>query len=336
MVESERTGAMFLGPGIGPVSLRDASAPGMSLEGHLPGLRALQPGGADVAARLADCDADGVDAEILYPTCGLFFFGTSDADYRRACISVYNDWLGEFCAQAPTRLFGLAMLDADDPAWAAEELARGRAMGFVGGVIPGRPPAGHYGEERFHVLWKTASELGMPISIHAFSDREATDRLGSGISVVDLMHQVHQMQRTLALFVLAGVLPLFPGLRLVSSEFDAGWVPHFLERLDRLAARHAVGPDDQPPSHHVRTQVAFGFQCDHTAIELRSQFGPHALLWGSDYPHVSSFWPHSREVLDELLVGVPASERAAITGGNAIALYGLPRMSPRRQPTSLR
>jgi predicted TIM-barrel fold metal-dependent hydrolase len=150
------------------------------------------------------------------------------------------------------------------------------------------------------------------------------------------MHQVHQMQRTLALFTLAGVLPAFPGLRLVSSEFDAGWVPHFLERLDRLAARHAVGSDDHAPSHYVRTQVAFGFQCDHTAIELRSRFGPHSLLWGSDYPHVSSFWPRSRQVLDELLGGVPADERAAITGGNAIALYGLPRISARGQATSLR
>ena len=63
----------------------------------------------DGAARLADMEADGVDAEILFPpqrTVG-HFLGDEDDDFVRAGIDAYNEFLWEeFSAPDRTRLVG--------------------------------------------------------------------------------------------------------------------------------------------------------------------------------------------------------------------------------------
>jgi predicted TIM-barrel fold metal-dependent hydrolase len=49
--------------------------------------------------------------------------------------------------------------------------------------------------------------------------------------------------------------------------------------------------------------------------------GVDTLLWGSDYPHAESTFPRSREIVERILQGVPAVEKALIAGGNTARLY---------------
>ena len=44
-------------------------------------------------------------------------------------------------------------------------------------------------------------------------------------------------------------------------------------------------------------------------------------MWGSDYPHTESTFPRSREILDQILEGIPEEEQAKIAGGNTAKLY---------------
>jgi predicted TIM-barrel fold metal-dependent hydrolase len=64
------------------------------------------------------------------------------------------------------------------------------------------------------------------------------------------------------------------------------------------------------------------FQEDDIGIRLRDIIGVDGLMWGSDYPHSESTFPKSREILDRILDGVPADEKAKIVGANAARLYG--------------
>jgi len=317
MVTSPERGLVLVGLGMGAVTVNDASAPDTKLASHRVDFASMQKGGYDPDVRVADMDLDGVDAEILYPTVCLLLYTAPDADYRRACVRVYNDWLAEFCSARPERLYGVALLDVEDPGWAVEEMRRAKEAGMVGCMVPGRPPDGDYHETRFDPLWEAASASQLPVSVHAFTDRT---RKPSGPSM--FMDPIHQIQRTLVLLAQSGVFTRHPRLRVVVSEFDAGWVPHFFERFDSIVERRG---DDEAgrPSDVLRRHVHFGFQVDRVAVALREWIGTETLLWGSDYPHVSSFWPRSLEVLDELLAGVPDADRAAITGGNAVGLYGL-------------
>src|SRR5262245_46659633 len=102
---------------------------------------ALQ-GGWDPAARLADQDLDGVEAEILHATLCFRLFWLQDAALQRACFTAYNDWLAEFCTYAPKRLIGVPCISLYDSDLAMEELQRTAKLGLRGAMIWLSPPAG--------------------------------------------------------------------------------------------------------------------------------------------------------------------------------------------------
>jgi hypothetical protein len=43
------------------------------------------------------------------------------------------------------------------------------------------------------------------------------------------------------------------------------------------------------------------------------------MMWGSDYPHSESTFPKSRQILAEILAGVPEDEQAKIAAANTAA-----------------
>ena len=48
------------------------------------------------------------------------------------------------------------------------------------------------------------------------------------------------------------------------------------------------------------------------------------MLWGNDYPHGDSVFPHSQQVLSEILDECTPEERWQMTVGNVVKLYNLP------------
>ena len=47
------------------------------------------------------------------------------------------------------------------------------------------------------------------------------------------------------------------------------------------------------------------------------------MLWGSDFPHVVTRWPHSLAVLDSQMEGVAAEERHRMVAANAVEFFRL-------------
>jgi predicted TIM-barrel fold metal-dependent hydrolase len=45
------------------------------------------------------------------------------------------------------------------------------------------------------------------------------------------------------------------------------------------------------------------------------------MMWGSDYPHSESTFPQSRQILAEILEGVPDDEQTKIAAGNTARVY---------------
>jgi len=89
------------------------------------------PGGAqDKNKRVSEMAADGVSAEVLYPTHGLKCLSLDDHELEKASCQVYNDWLIDYCGAAPDRLIGIAMLSMYDGDGAVEELERCRKAGM--------------------------------------------------------------------------------------------------------------------------------------------------------------------------------------------------------------
>jgi predicted TIM-barrel fold metal-dependent hydrolase len=334
MVEHPAHGHLFVIDGLHPFPIGLVGAAGKpSSELRLLGSRAdeLRSGGWDPAARLEDMDADGIAAEVLYPSVGMNLARSKEREYQLACIQAYNDWLVEFSEAGKGRLVGLAMIPVVDIGDAVAEIDRASANGLRGAMIPGGPPEGHYAEARFDPMWTAFEERGWPVSFHILTGggSGADPTLGSGLQMMTVMSIVHSMQLTLALLIFGGVFDRHPALRVVSAEHDAGWVAHFANRIDQMYDRHHnwLGRGGEPigraPSDYLLDNCWYTFQKDPVAVETRHRAGISRLMWASDYPHSDSTWPHSRKVIERDFSGVPDDEVAAIVGGNAAALYGV-------------
>jgi predicted TIM-barrel fold metal-dependent hydrolase len=58
-------------------------------------------------------------------------------------------------------------------------------------------------------------------------------------------------------------------------------------------------------------------------IEMRDYIGVDRILWESDFPHITSTYPHSWDAVEHSLAGVSPADREKILYGNAARLYRL-------------
>ncbi|MBM3346205.1 MAG: amidohydrolase [Betaproteobacteria bacterium] len=283
----------------------------------------VRPGGYDPAAHLAENLEDGIHGSVLYPTVGLLLFGVRDLALLHAICRAYNDWLAAFCRHDPSRLKGVAMIPLDDLEFSINELERCRRMDLAGAMISCAPlPDQRYGsaQDRF---WSAAQSLDVPLSLHIATDRSGADFSEAGISNAD-----HSVRQSLADLIFTGVLHRYPKLRIGVVEYELAWIPFFLDRMDYTFTQRAARPGwsrerlRELPSHYFRQNVFVSFQEDALGIRDRGLIGLEGLMFGSDYPHTESTFPRSRQILGELLAGVPSDEHARLTWGNCARLYG--------------
>jgi predicted TIM-barrel fold metal-dependent hydrolase len=107
----------------------------------------------DSSRRLAELEADGVVAEVLFPNTIPPFFpktslvhqppGASDGDLERrwAGLRAHNRWMADFCADAPGRRAGICQIMLHDVEGSVAEIRWAAEAGLTGGVLlPGAPP----------------------------------------------------------------------------------------------------------------------------------------------------------------------------------------------------
>ncbi|MBW2422089.1 MAG: amidohydrolase [Deltaproteobacteria bacterium] len=290
----------------------------------------------DPGAFLTENERDGIWGSVIYPTQGLVLYSIPDEEIVSKAFRIYNDWVAEFCSHDPARLKGLAMINLDDPKEAVAELQRCRKRGLVGALVTIRPPDWQpYRSDVFEDLWAAAVDLEMPLSLHVATDRADPRTDAYRLSVQEVPPSVfinkdYQIRAALCDLIFSKVFERFPDLRIGSIEHEICWIPFFLAQMDytytdrppRGSEWHRFADPDLRPSDFFRKNCFVSFQEDPTGIRLRDIVGTEALLFGSDYPHTESTFPRTRELLAEMLKGVPADEVRQIVAGNAAALYG--------------
>ena len=292
-------------------------------------------GGWDPAERLKDMALDGVEAEVIYTTLGFRQFWFTDAALQQACFRAYNDWLAEYCAYAPKRLAGLALISLYDIDAAIRELRRCRQMGLKGAMIWASPPEDRpYSDLLYDPFWAAAQDLNMPLSLHAITgmgpESQATRAMGREIQRMDrylrAVTGADEVKRSLTVFIFSGVLERFSGLKLVSAENNVGWLPFVIQRWDQAqeSSRYMhPTPLKLKPSEYFHRQVSATFIDDSVGVENRHQIGIDNIMWSSDYPHTASTWPQSQEVIARDFKDVPAAEKWKIVRENVTQLYEL-------------
>ena len=322
--------------------LSAAGRSGEALKQHFAfGYEAVRPSGWDPVERIKDQDVDGVRAEVLYTSLGMPLFGLKDAELQLHCFKVYNDWLSEFCAYNRKRLVGIALISLEDIGQAVRELERCARLGLRGASIAGYAPEERpYSSREYEPFWAAAQDLGMPVSLHVItaSGRSPhgiaskqigqSDKDAPGIGTVGgYMFMTADVQQSLFVIVLSGVLERFPKLKLVSAENDTGWIPHFMYRMDHAYEKYGklggIHDFELKPSDYLRRQLWATFQDDPTATVTYQFFGADRFMWANDFPHSDSTWPHSQEVIRRDFASVPEEVRRKIVCDNAAKLYGI-------------
>ena len=120
--------------------------------------------------RLADQDLDGVQAEVLYGVLGSSA-RLNDGEAAIQMLRIYNDWLHDFCKQAPDRLIGLANVPSHDMDAAVAEMKRAAARGVRGVDVANRPDMIPLYDEFYEPLWQAAEETGIPVHFHTIGGR---------------------------------------------------------------------------------------------------------------------------------------------------------------------
>ena len=292
----------------------------------------LHRSGWDPTYRIEDQDRDGIAGEVLYASVGMVLCNHPDFEYKDACFHAYNRWLQEYCGGAPSRLFGLAQTAVKDVDSAISDVKKAREMGFVGMMMPGNPQSEDYDHPQYDALWECAADLGMPICFHILtskgSDINTVFEGARGNKINGFMNIIRGIQDIIGMLVLGGVFDRHPSLKMVCAEGDAGWLPHYMYRLDHAYERHGfhIGTRelDRPPSEFIRENIYFTFQDDWIAFKNTGEMNSERLIWANDFPHSDSTWPLSQDLLQEHTKSLTKIEREAILRENVKELFGLP------------
>lgn len=307
-------------------------------ERRAPLYQGARASGWDPSERLKDQDIDGVCAEVLYPSLGLVLFSMTDLELQRASFRAYNAWLAEFVSADPKRMHGIAMVSLEDMADAVDTLEAAHALGLKGAMVCAEPPDDRpFHSDVYDPFWEAAEALGMPVSLHVVTSarRNSSDRGVGGLFeqdpnrrkytyMIGFTNVQHLIQRSLTALLLGGTFQRFPGLKVVSAEFDIGWFPHFMYRIDHAFEKYRELYRlelDLAPSDYVKRNVWATFQDDPIGPQFAESYGRDRFMWASDFPHSDSTWPHSRQIIARDLDVLGPATRANIAYRNAASLY---------------
>jgi predicted TIM-barrel fold metal-dependent hydrolase len=282
-------------------------------------------GAIDPHRRLRDMDTEGIDVAVLYGTASLGFWGIGDRDLARVSCRAYDDWLAGYCAADPARLKGTPALPLGSLDDALAEARRAvTELGFVSLTVPCCVGDRNLDDPAFDPLWRLATELDVPVGVHAGGPRFAHRRFVDSYAILHALEFPFDIMFAAATLVCGGVLERHEHLRVLLLEAGAGWGPYLFDRLDEhYEKRPQEMPSiTKPPSEYL-TDGRLVVSCEaekHLAHALDG-LGDHSVVFASDYPHWDAEFPDSVRSISER-GDLDAAQKAAVLGGNAARIYG--------------
>lgn len=293
----------------------------------------MRPGCYDVHERIKDMNAGGVLASMCFPSfpafSGRLFAAADDKDLALAVLQAYNDWhVDEWCAAYPGRFIPMGLVPLWDPHLAAAEVSRLAAKGVRSITFTENPatlgyPSFH--SDHWDPLWTACCDHGVVVSIHLGSSGKLA--VTAPDAPVDVMITLQPMNicQAAADLLWSRVLKEFPQIRIALSEGGTGWIPYFLDRLDRTYEMHHLWTGQnfggRLPSEVFRDHFLTCFIADPVGIQLRHMIGIDNIAWECDYPHSDSSWPKAPEELAGVAAGVSDDDLDRITHLNAMRWY---------------
>jgi predicted TIM-barrel fold metal-dependent hydrolase len=289
----------------------------------------------DLDARVRDMDTDGVWASVLIPSITFGFAAQKLSMIKNpqaalASVRAYNDYLYEevkgghpdrfVCSQAPW---------LRNPAEGAAEIRRNAARGFTAMLFPENPE--RFGFPSIHTrewdpMFHACQETGTVLNIH----------LGTGLGAMSVSSDSPLPVGKAAFivnpavsaidWVFSGIMLRFPQLKVSFTEGGIDFVPLVYGRLATLFDDTLDGywDADITPAEVFLRNFWFAALFDVGAYQFIDTHCPTHGMVETDYPHVDTVWPHSREHLERRVAGLPEEARTRFLYANAAELYRHP------------
>jgi predicted TIM-barrel fold metal-dependent hydrolase len=287
------------------------------------------PGARDVKLRIQDLDGEGIWAEVMFQSIGLWCSLIEDPQLIRDAARAENEWLAsEIQAFAPDRLVPAALMPMLHVHDAVAELQHAAEVGLHLVSLPtGKPPGTEdWNHQSWDPLWAAAEEAGMVVAFHIGTDGgdQAARFRGRGGAILNYVETTYGGQYAAMKLVTAGVFERHPGLKVLISEGGATWVPFVGDRMNEAYRQHGMFVRPQLaklPKEYLYSNVYASFQHDETAPAAMWAMGYRNALWGSDYPHLEGTYGHTQKTLHELFDDVSPEVRQRITRGSFEELF---------------
>ncbi|WP_436792104.1 amidohydrolase family protein, partial [Yinghuangia sp. YIM S10712] len=182
-------------------------------------------------------------------------------------------------------------------------------------------------DEYWNPLWKACCDTNTVVSIHIGSSGRLTIPAVDSPPDVMITLQPMNIVSAAADLLWSRVIKDFPDIKIALSEGGTGWIPYFLERVDRTYDMHSTWTmqdfGGKLPSEVFREHFLTCFISDPLGVKLRHEIGIDNITWECDYPHSDSMWPNAPEELwaDFQAAGVPDEEINKMTFENAMRWY---------------
>jgi len=283
--------------------------------------------------------SEGIVAECLFPTIGLYVWMLEDPRGGEASCQVYNDWIYDTLQRKSGRFCCAGLIPTWTPEQAPAEVERIAEMGLRAIMLPSHTDIA-WNHRAWDPLWDVIDSTGLPVVMHQGTGFDTIWYRGPGATVANLVSTETIGPRVATLLATSGVLERHPNLHVVFVEFNTGWLAWVEELMDyydlvfreydviREAERTKpmVYPDlSHPPSWYVKHQCHATFQIDKVGLRNVPMSGDASLMWGHDYPHEEGTYPHSKKLVDEQAALLSLEQARRIFRENALEIFRFDR-----------
>jgi aminocarboxymuconate-semialdehyde decarboxylase len=275
----------------------------------------------DLAARLADLDANGVELQLISPTPIMLTYW-SEPGSGLAYMRAVNDSLAAQVAAAVGRLAGLATVPLQDVGLAVSELRRAvEELGLVGAEIGTKIAERELDDPELAPFFDAAEELDAVLFVHPLDGGGNAIRRGGQPYNFGLGMLTDTAMAATAL-ICGGVLARHPRLRIGFSH-GGGTLPWAAPRLRMAAASMSKPPlrpstfDELVGAMWVDTLV---FDPEQLRLLVR-RFGTGHVMVGTDYPFIPGQLEGARQFIDAAVKAgaLKPAEASAVLSANAAA-----------------
>ena len=284
--------------------------------------RAVEANLWDDAARLADMYRTGVDVQVL-STVPVLFAYSAQAEHALQLARALNDDIAARCARWPRRFVGLGTVPLQDPALAARELERCRAIGLRGVEIGSHVGCWELDDPALDTFWAAAAQLEMAVFVHPWDMMGVAEGRLRRHWLPWLVSMPAETSAAICSVLMGGVLARWPTLRLIFAHGGGS----FLATLGRIDHGFAVRPDlcqtatQLPPSAWLGRFWLDSLVHDPEMLRLLvDRVGANRVCLGTDYPFPLGEHEPGAEID---AAGFDAEIRASLRGGSACEALGL-------------